>query len=351
MHEAGWHLADPEEAKEARELFEKLKEAKPEPHLNLVPSVEFQGKRFRAVGSRLHFRDTKETYHEFLIRHLQAALGPEWWERNRTRTGQSQHVVLRWLNDYRRWTAAHKNEAHQIADGIWSAPNNGDTQALLSLAYDLLCLTHTGKLPDDLLARLRHHEQFQGARYEVAVAAIFERAGYDIIFTEDVPQQPRCEFIATQRGTGVQIAVEAKSRHRSGVLNQKGIPDFSPESLGSIRKLFRDACGKKPGMPFMIFIDVNLPPSPDVPTDELVWLPDVRAVIEASRASPEHPTVYNHVVITNFAHYYAGEDISSGRSEFMMIDSLVPAFPLASVEYRDALENSIRRYSSIPTEV
>ena len=70
------------------------------------------------------------------------------------------------------------------------------------------------------------------------------------------------EFVARNRQTGEEVAVETKSRRRPGVLNQPGtVPP--PENMGAdVDRLYREALGQDMGNhPFAIFLDVNLPPS------------------------------------------------------------------------------------------
>lgn len=320
--------------------------------MHLVPSVEWQGKRIRAVGNRIFWRDPKETFHTFIIRFLQGTMGVEWWERNKTRTGQNQHVVLRWLHSFDRWAKAMQTDTNKVAENTWTATPNGDTQALMSLAYDVFCLSHTQKLPDELIERLRNHDQFQGVRYEIAVAAIFERSGFDIEWTKDVPGQKRCEFIATHRETKTQIAVEAKSRHREGVLNRKGIYVPTLESENGMRKLYRDARAKEPKMPYIIFMDVNMPPAPEiVPTEFLMWFPALKKVITSyPDPTPEHPTPYNYMIVTNFSYYYAGEDIPHGNVERLWVQSPLPRFAL-NPSMEEIIEKQLQRYSHVPQEV
>jgi hypothetical protein len=43
--------------------------------------------------------------------------------------------------------------------------------------YDVYTLRRVGSLPESLITRLKSDDQFQGARYEIAVAAVF--ADYD----------------------------------------------------------------------------------------------------------------------------------------------------------------------------
>jgi hypothetical protein len=55
----------------------------------------------------------------------------------------------------------------------------GPAQELLALAYDIYCLLQGDRLDWEVRDRLRTDDRFQGARYELAVAAIFIRSGFD----------------------------------------------------------------------------------------------------------------------------------------------------------------------------
>ncbi len=113
----------------------------------------------------------------------------------------------------------------------------------MHLAYDLYALDHNADLQERLLARLRNHEGFTGARYEAYVAAIFIRAGFDIVFeNEQDGSTTHCEFTATHRWTGRQFSVEAKRREGRRL---------------RIGHLFNDALSKQASHSRVIFIDVN----------------------------------------------------------------------------------------------
>lgn len=116
--------------------------------------------------------------------------------------------------------------------------------------------------------RLKNRDQYQGARYEMAIAAIFARLDCDIQFTDEKSKSKHCEFIATHRVTNSSLAVEAKSKHRSGVLHQIGFLSSLEKLLSArmIRRLFNDALDQNPrDVPFAVFIDVNSPITPDTP--------------------------------------------------------------------------------------
>ena len=111
---------------------------------------------------------------------------------------------------------------------------------------------------------------YQGARYEVAVAAIFARLDCSIRWLDTDPSLrtvKHVEFEATHRPTGQEFAVEAKSRRRDGVLNHPGTPDPDDplrSDARAVRRLFMDAADKAPkDQPYFIFIDINAPREAD----------------------------------------------------------------------------------------
>src|SRR5205807_69563 len=100
---------------------------------------------------------------------------------------------------------------------------------------------------------------FQGARHEIAVAAIFARADFEItLLDEAIKKEKHCEFIAKHKRTGTEVYVEAKSRRRKGVLNEPGVFDDS-NIRGDVFGLYQSALTQGPGnKPFFVFIDANL---------------------------------------------------------------------------------------------
>jgi len=127
---------------------------------------------------------------------------------------------------------------------FWVATEVGVVAAYLHLAYDLYALDHNAELQDKLLARLRRRDQFAGARYEVYVAAILIRAGFDIEFEDESDgNTTHCEFTARYRRTGRRFSVEAKRR--------EGRRD-------RIGHLFNGALAKNANHTRVIFIDINL---------------------------------------------------------------------------------------------
>src|SRR3954454_9875111 len=143
---------------------------------------EAQGRRVRAIGSTVAFRPPKETDHEFYLSHLRVTLGEEWHRAQLELPEAERHVIEGWFDAWRQGTSARveREEIHRAVGPLYSTEATGELMALLCLAYDVYTLHHAMVLPDALVNRLRNPDQFQGARYEIAVASVFVRAGYEI---------------------------------------------------------------------------------------------------------------------------------------------------------------------------
>lgn len=136
---------------------------------------------------------------------------------------------------------------------------SGESIAWAMLAYQLYILEEHSSIPPDLLQRLRDSKQFQGARYEIQVAAMMICTGHKIDWLKPDGSGKHVEFIATHSNTGQRFAVEAKSRHREGVL-AKGSESVSSVPLRvDFSHLISRALAKNPIDPLLIFIDANVP--------------------------------------------------------------------------------------------
>jgi hypothetical protein len=319
-----------------------------EPHINLVTSVEYRNYRVRAVGRQIYFRPLTETFHEFLWFVLQLTFGEDWWREQKELSEAKKHVVINWFAAVTAWLATQKTGQNQIKDGLWSVQISGYAQSLMQLGFDVLCLQQVDRLPNSMIERLRDHDQFQGVRYEIGVAAIFARAGFSIEFCESVHGEKICEFIAVHP-SGLRIAVEAKSRHRPGVLNRKG--HQSGEFRADLKKIYAKARKKKPELPFVIFLDANLPPSPEIPWEKSPWLQQLKGMFdEFPEPTPERPDPHNLVVVTNYGFYYNGNNPSK-MLPALYISSLHPKYPFSHPDAWHAIQASVERYTVVPIQL
>jgi hypothetical protein len=223
-------------------------------YINYVTPLVFKGKKFWAIGSRLYYnRPPNETFHEFIIDILRITLEKEWWEENIQAT--EKHFIVESFLKYCEWQKNTTLDSNKISEETWGAIPNGWSRSLLSLAFDVATLQHIQKFPEGLLKRLKNKDQYQGARYEIAIAAIFARLDCEIHFLDDQEKSARhCEFIATHRPSTTEIAVESKSRHRPGVIHMPGTSEEENLLKGDVGRLLKEALDQNPGdRPFIIF--------------------------------------------------------------------------------------------------
>jgi hypothetical protein len=204
-----------------------------------IISVDFKGRRLVAVKNRLLHSRRWLTFQDFLLDYIKVAIGSEWGNAEIAKPLEQRHPILVWYHkscEYQHTFVKHPGKVN-------SAPMTGVVAAYLHLAYDLYALDHNAELQARLLARLRNPDQFTGARYEVYVAGMLIRAGFDIEFEdEEDGNTTHCEFTTTFRRTGKRFSVEAKRREGHRV---------------RIGRLFNNALSKHANHSRVIFIDIN----------------------------------------------------------------------------------------------
>lgn len=317
-----------------------------------IIEAKFKGYRFRAVLNRLHVRPLAETFHEFLWKLLKWTLEKEWYFAQLGKPEAERHQAVQWFGDLYEWQKANTTPENR-ALSRWGALPSGDVQALTALAYDVYTLLHSNALPDRLLARLRDRHEFQGARYEIAVAAIYVRAGFELAFLE-AKGAKHCEFIATHKRTGCRVGVEAKSRRRAGVLHEKGTMDTEAVLRGDVQGLFDQALQQKPeGMPFIVFIDLNSTPQAGRSPVSKPWWDGLSGCFEthdAIKAGKEDRTdSFNAVIVTNFSTHYFGEQSASVTGEKLIFKFLRPSDPFPDAILAEVWD-AVNRYGAFPVD-
>jgi hypothetical protein len=210
-------------------------------------------------------------------------LGKNWFDEQLARPVEKQNAIVRGRSALLCLLKkpGDANEALNTGHTL-----TGPVKAYLCFAYDLCWLQLVNKLPETLITRLKR-PGYQGARYEVLIAAVFARAGFDIEWIDDKKATDKHpEFIATHKRTGKRVGVETKSRKRPGTYDFRG--SVSPEThlKGDVFGLYETAVKQAPqeGMPFLIFIDANVPatvapgvpPHGDLPVDNFPWMKAIR---------------------------------------------------------------------------
>jgi hypothetical protein len=125
-----------------------------------------------------------------------------------------QHVVSRWRSAMFSLLARPEDSPGETQI---RRIRTGPVEAHLCFAYDLFWLQIGHKLPGRLIDPLKERSTFQSARYEVLIAAIFARAGFNIEWFDVFRGQKNTVSSSLfTRSAKTKIAVEARSRLRSG---------------------------------------------------------------------------------------------------------------------------------------
>jgi len=261
----------------------------------------FNGQKVRVVRNKIHFRPLEETFYDFQLNILFWALGKEWYDEQMLKPLDDRHVILKWRHERNELLKRYRKPSASPGEPV-KAPLTGNVKALQALADDIYQLEHALEAPKKIMKRLGNIREFQGARYEVLVASLFARCGFSIDFVDDRSRK-NPEFFATKGDE--RIAVEAKSRRRTGVLHEKG--EFSIDAQPAharIRGLFQEALEQNPGgVPFMTFIDVNLPLTPQTPPMERAWVQEAMKCFD-DRKRDGHAESDSGLILTNIGWHY-----------------------------------------------
>lgn len=277
---------------------------------------DYAGYRFVAVRGRLYHSKKWRFFTDFLLDYGIGRFGEEWLEAQKAAAAVDQHPVYVW----RKQAYAYMQRQQPQPDGTFVAFANGPMAACNNFYYDLYTVDDNSLLDDDLLARLKHRDQFQGALHELFAEATCLRAGFTIIReNEKDPNRRHVEFVAVHKSTSQHVLVEAKSRHRAGVMGQPG----QRNELADVkfRRLINDAVAKDPNNPLAIFVDTNLPPErahrfyAPRSTNPLTPSKAMAALLDRVRDDYGAVDPYNILVFSNHPQHYSEGDRTAPGSQ------------------------------------
>ena len=309
---------------------------------------DFQGYKFVAVGNQLHYGKSWKTFPDFLVGYLSNKLTAEWGNAEIAKPDDEKHQIIKLYQQFCYWQQKQTKEN----DGVIRSKHSGVSAAYLQLAYDLYALDHDSKLQKEVIKRLKIKSGYQGARYELTVAATFLRAGLDFEYEDETDKSNKHpEFIATHKSSGQKIAVEAKSRHREGILDHPGTPKDESELKAGINRILNSALKKEPGIPFIVCIDLNMPPIEGNVFESEVFKEVARTIYtkeaKLSETDGFPATMY---IFTNYPHHYADSD--SPDPAKASISTLVkkPKYTFADENIFHEINKSLAQYGNIPNE-
>jgi len=312
---------------------------------------DFQGYKIIAIGNRLMYMPSHKCkfFTDVLLAYIPQLFGREWFEDEVARPRDTRHPVMQWrVNGMN-----YMNSQPALPDGSrYVEKATGHLLAYLTFAYDLYIVEHNARLDARLLERLKHAEQFQGARHELFAEATCLRAGFEIEHENEEDGSTRhVEFTATHKLTGQKISVEAKSKHRPGVLGQPGERQ-SEDSLNlPFGKLLNDAAAKDPSHPLAVFLDMNMP----IKVGERFLVggphPFIPRTLDRMRKQHGGKAPINLLVITNHPYHYGGAEEVAPTAQLLTVLS---GNPEKLVQYPDALQalhKAANLYGNIPQEL
>src|SRR5882724_8961509 len=113
-----------ERREEARALQQQQQQGLGRP----IISTEFKGRRFVAVGNKLHNAQHWATFHDFLMDYGRGVLGSEWWPHEMMQPADRRHPVVQWFD-----LAQQSLEATSSTEAVRSRPMTGAAAAYLYL--------------------------------------------------------------------------------------------------------------------------------------------------------------------------------------------------------------------------
>jgi SEC-C motif len=261
----------------------------------------WQGTRVVSAGSHLYKVAVEESWYGFLYGLLIEQIGPDWFDAEMAKPEGSAHFLAQWYCEICR------RERDENGHFTRYDPANevGTTLAFRSIAYDIFCMMQAINLSPKLIDRLRHLNQFEGARYELWVAATLVRAGFSIEFAdEDDRSSKHGEGIATHRETGKKYWIEAKRKHRPAFDYLQALIDKLMLKVDA--KLVAAAMQKPAEDCRLIFIDVNRPPwsRSDI---KAPWIGAFRKslnILQLQKDFRENPDQCAFVMVTNHPYHF-----------------------------------------------
>lgn len=305
------------------------------------PKTAWKGKLIRAVRTTLITTNLEESFHEFVVRYLVTTLGESWLKANRAKPTSQRHVVVRWLDEekeFRKKAVKPENKQGKFYEVVPS----GSTQALVALADDVYRLKLIDAFPKKIRKRLQNMNTFQSARYEVLAAAAFARCGFSIDWVDQKSTTRVPEFIATNKAAGETVAVEAKSRHRLGILGQPGETPSLDQIRADFYLLYKDALTQYQGSnAYVIFIDLNVPLQTQQQGFQKAMWHDIQKVIdEFPIDTSENPAPFSLCFMTNHSWHYDGEK-TTGASEVFTSLPYYTTRPFKNHQTFNALRNAV----------
>jgi hypothetical protein len=264
------------------------------------PIVSFKANdhQFVAVGNTIYHSNAWKTFPDFLAEYIRGILDPAWGNAELAKPLAERHPIVQWYDTYCRYQQTTIKIPGVPAQAIVA----GIVACYLGLAYNLYLLAHNVALQKRLIDRLKVSEQFQGAYYELIVANLLIRAGFELVLEDEQDGSSKhCEYAAKSRRTGKTYWVEAKMRSVVGLFGKTDSQGTTnPNPLNRLIPQLNDALEKPAADERLIFIDLNAEMTP-MSDGKPVWIEKAAQRLERYEKSELAPGTVAYVFVTNFA--------------------------------------------------
>lgn len=319
-----------------------------------IISMELGGRRVVAVGSTIYHSPTWKVMPDFLSHMLKQLIGTDWGNAELKKSPDQQHTLIQWYRLYAAWQASGPD----LPEGaIRSMPATGAVWCYLGLAYNLYLIKHNVELQARMLQRLRDPRNFQGVYYELIVANLLIRAGFELALEDEQDQANKhCEFSAIAP-PGKKYWVEAKMRSVSGHFGKTAVDGSTgKDPTEKVTEHLRQALRKPAADDRLVFIDINAPTAGEHPP---AWVDrTIKRLDESAKGRTAGQVAY--VFVTNMSHHHHLGD-TTGRAAVLPYGYGIADFPPSGQftfsqlyrlreKHRDAFSivENVRTYPAIP---
>jgi hypothetical protein len=137
--------------------------------------------------------------------------------------------------------------------------------------------------------------------------------------------------VATHEESGQKFSVEAKSKHRAGVLGMPGVPQPHNKITLNFGQLINNALAKNPPYPLVVFVDTNLPPraaqriyEPRIENGKQIPSRLLMALVD--RVAKEHNDTdpYALLIFSNHPNHYTSPDEMYPQKNLLAVSARHP---------------------------
>lgn len=312
-------------------------------------SSDYLGYKFVVAGNKVVYQPKEQAqfFTDILLTFVPNTFGREWFDAEVAKPRGTRHPIF----EARYKALSYMNAQPRDAQGVYEAKMTGPMQGYFTFAYDLFTVQDNGRLDARLIERLQDCEQFQGARHELFAEATCLRAGFSIEHEDETDGSTRhAEFTATHKATGQKVSVEAKSKHRPGVLGFPGARQAEGEHKLNLGQLLNDAIRKNTSHPLVVFFDLNLPWSSASRLLEkrLPPHPVIQDTLERMRRRHSGRDPINLLVVTNHPEHYSVDEEAAPSPQLLSIQTQLPVKPVAQPAALMTIHQAANLYGRIP---